>query len=52
MLLYDPSLSRAALEQLADLLVEAGLLNVAEKPGAVNDVIDRLATHFGKRVLP
>jgi glycerol-3-phosphate dehydrogenase len=52
MLLYDPSLSRAALEQLADLLVEAGLLSPAEKPSAVNAVIDRLATHFGKRVLP
>ena len=51
MLLYHPQLSLACLNQLADLLIEAGLLQPTEKPAAVNAVVERLATHFGKRVL-
>jgi glycerol-3-phosphate dehydrogenase len=50
MLLYHPGLSRNCLNQLADLLIEAGLLTAAEKTTAVNNVVERLATHFGKRV--
>jgi hypothetical protein len=33
------------------LLIEAELLSAAEKTAAVNAVVERLATHFGKRVL-
>jgi len=50
MLLYHPGLSRDCLNQLADLLIEAGLLTAAEKTTTVNNVTERLATHFGKRV--
>ncbi len=52
MLLYHPALRRAYLEQLADLMVEAGKLTPAEKSAAVNATADRLANHFGKKVLP
>jgi glycerol-3-phosphate dehydrogenase len=52
MLLYHPQLQREALHQLAELLVEADLLNAAEKTAAVDAVVDRLTTHFGKRVMP
>jgi glycerol-3-phosphate dehydrogenase len=51
MLLYHPGLSHDCLNQLADLLIEAGLLAAAEKTIAVNNVIERLASHFGKRVV-
>jgi glycerol-3-phosphate dehydrogenase len=50
MLLYHPNLSRDCLNQLADLLIEARLLPAAEKTPAVASVIDRLKSHFGKRV--
>jgi glycerol-3-phosphate dehydrogenase len=50
MLLYHPNLTCTCLSQLADLLIEANLLAAAEKNAAVNAVIARLATHFGKRV--
>jgi len=52
MLLYHPNLTRDCLNHLADLLIEAGLLTAAEKAAAVGTVIDRLASHFGKQVLP
>jgi glycerol-3-phosphate dehydrogenase len=51
MLLYHPELTRECLDQLADLVIEEKLLNAGEKVGAVNAVVERLATHFGKRVL-
>ncbi|MCC7085674.1 MAG: glycerol-3-phosphate dehydrogenase/oxidase [Pirellulales bacterium] len=51
MLLYQPSLRRECLEQLADLLIEAGKLSVTEKQSAINAVVRRLQTHFGKRVV-
>jgi glycerol-3-phosphate dehydrogenase len=50
MLLYHPALQRECLEQLADLLIEAGKLTAVEKAAAVNAVVRRLQTHFGKRV--
>ena len=50
MLLYHPALRRECLEQLADLLIESGKLQPAEKTPAVNSVVLRLQTHFGKRV--
>ncbi len=52
MLLYVPSLGRETLEQLADLLIESGLLAADQKRSAVDAVVGRLALHFGKRVLP
>ena len=52
MLLYHPDLRRTYLEQLADFMVEAGKLTPAEKSAAVNTTVDRLANHFGKKVLP
>ena len=51
MLLYHPSLRRKTIEQLADLLVEAGLLADEQKLAAVDAVVGRLAQHFGKQVV-
>ena len=50
MLLYHPRLSRACLEELAGLLVEAERLSVAGLNDAVERTIDRLVRHFGKRL--
>jgi glycerol-3-phosphate dehydrogenase len=50
MLLYHPHLTRDCLNQLADLLIEAGKLHENEKSASVNSVIQRLSEHFGKRV--
>jgi glycerol-3-phosphate dehydrogenase len=50
MLLYHPNLERACLDQLADLLIEAGLLSADQKVAAVDSVVDRLYKHFGKRM--
>ncbi|HZZ27841.1 MAG TPA: glycerol-3-phosphate dehydrogenase/oxidase [Pirellulales bacterium] len=52
MLLYHPQLSRECLNQLADLLIEAELLTVAEKADVGARIAERLLSHFGKRVLP
>ncbi|HTQ39265.1 MAG TPA: glycerol-3-phosphate dehydrogenase/oxidase [Pirellulales bacterium] len=52
MLLYHPQLTRGCLNQLADLLIEACRLSSTDKTAAVDAVVERLATHFGKRVLP
>ncbi len=52
MLLYHPNLERKTLVELAELLIEAGLLNSAQKEEAVTSVIGRLEAHFGKRVIP
>ena len=51
MLLYQPSLHRQTLDQLADLLIEAGRLSAAEKSNAVASTIARLSSHFGKSVV-
>lgn len=50
MLLYHPNLERRCLDQLADLLIEAGLLAADQKFAAVDSLVDRLLKHFGKRV--
>jgi glycerol-3-phosphate dehydrogenase len=50
MLLYDPRLTKACLEDLATMLVEAGHLSVSKTPAAVAATIQRLETHFGKHV--
>lgn len=50
MLLYDPRLTKACLEDLATMLVEAGHLSASEIPAAVAATIQRLESHFGKHV--
>jgi glycerol-3-phosphate dehydrogenase len=50
MLLYQQSLSRRQLMELADLLVEARLLAPDERDSAVAATTARLRTHFGKNV--
>jgi len=50
MLLYDPRLTKACLEDLATLLVQAGHLSTSEVPAAVAATVQRLETHFGKHV--
>jgi glycerol-3-phosphate dehydrogenase len=50
MLLYQPSLRRKTIEQLSDMLVEAGLLADEQKLAEVDSVVGRLAQHFGKQV--
>ncbi|HUY31882.1 MAG TPA: glycerol-3-phosphate dehydrogenase/oxidase [Pirellulales bacterium] len=50
MLLYDRRLSEPALRELAGLLVEAGLLKAGEIEAEVGRTIERLKTHFGKRL--
>jgi glycerol-3-phosphate dehydrogenase len=51
MLLYQPSLRRKTIEQLANLLGEAGLLAGEQKLATVDSVVGRLAQHFGKQVV-
>jgi glycerol-3-phosphate dehydrogenase len=51
MLLYHPHLSRACLEDLAHLLVEAGRLTKASEMSEVQRAIDRLAIKYGKRAV-
>lgn len=41
MLIYHPAVRREALEQLADLLIDAGLLTSAERNDAVNTIVAR-----------
>jgi glycerol-3-phosphate dehydrogenase len=48
LLLYYPRLSRACLEDLAALMVEAGLLRPDETNYSVQHCIDRLRSHFGR----
>ncbi|HWB00329.1 MAG TPA: FAD-dependent oxidoreductase [Pirellulales bacterium] len=50
MLLYDPSLSRAMLVELAKALVAEGRLAASNVNSAVDSVVDRLRTHFGRIV--
>lgn len=50
MLLYDPRLTKACLEDLAALLVAAGRLSASETPAAVAATVQRLENHFGKRL--
>ena len=41
MLVYHPAVRREAIEQLADLLIDAGLLTSAERNDAVNTLVTR-----------
>jgi glycerol-3-phosphate dehydrogenase len=50
MLLYEPRLSQACLEDLAQLLVEAGKLPPSDIAKAVSETVARLENHFGKRL--
>lgn len=52
MLLYHPNLSRASLESLAELLVEAGRLPPDRGKSDVDRTIARLENHFGKQIEP
>lgn len=52
MLLFAEPLGRQTLDELAQLLVEAGLLAPAAVEAELQTTIARLAEHFGKRVLP
>jgi glycerol-3-phosphate dehydrogenase len=51
MLLYERTLSRACLARLADLLVERGRLSAQRRDADVAATIERLRSHFGKRVV-
>jgi glycerol-3-phosphate dehydrogenase len=50
MSLYDPSLSRSRLRELAELMVAEGKLSAAEVPAAVERVVERLRRHFGRNI--
>lgn len=50
MLLYDPGLSRATLQDLAGLLVQEGKLAAGDVATQVTATCRRLLDHFGKRV--
>jgi len=50
MLLYDPRLSRRTLEELADLLVESGRLNAAEKLAAIDRALQRLLEIYARKL--
>jgi hypothetical protein len=50
MLLYHRPLTRRCLEQLAGVLVEAGLLSAAEVDEEIEITTERLRERFGKRV--
>ncbi|HXT57482.1 MAG TPA: glycerol-3-phosphate dehydrogenase/oxidase [Pirellulales bacterium] len=50
MLLYDRRLSRACLRQLAAILVEAGLVPPDAAETEVEQTVERLKSHFGKRL--
>jgi len=51
MLLYQP-LARATLEELAQLMVDAGRLEASRADASVTELIARLADRYGKRVDP
>jgi len=51
MLLFAPELSRACLRELAGLLAAGGRLDPTKIDAAVSATEERLATHFGKRVV-
>jgi glycerol-3-phosphate dehydrogenase len=47
---FHPGLSREVLRQLGTLMVAEGKLSAGEIDLAVERVIDRLASHFGRRI--
>ncbi len=50
MLLYQRQLSRACLDELAQLLAESGRLAADQTAAAVDGAVNRLSIHFGKKV--
>lgn len=50
MLVYHPRLTIGCLEQLADLLVEAGRMKAEDRDAKIAAAVDRLATCYGKTV--
>ncbi len=50
MLLYHHPLTRESLEKLAELLAAEGILSAANIASEVERTIERLQTHFGKRI--
>lgn len=52
MMLFARRLTRTTLEELADLLVEEGMLRAAERDGAIERTITRLRNHFGRTLDP
>lgn len=48
MLLYEPGLCRATLDELADLLIVAGHLASPNKEAEITRVVTRLQAHFGR----
>lgn len=51
MFLYDPNLSLACLRRLAEMLAEEGCMTSGDIEREVGAEIERLRTHFGKRVV-
>jgi hypothetical protein len=47
---FHPGLSRRVLRQLAEWMVSEGKLAAAEADAAVQRVIERLRSHFGRRI--
>ncbi|GAA4422271.1 glycerol-3-phosphate dehydrogenase/oxidase [Bremerella cremea] len=52
MLVFDPTLSVAHLEAVADALIEAGKLSADARQTTIDQYIQRMDTRFGKQVLP
>jgi len=50
MLLYHRPLTQRCLEQLADVMVEAGLLDRAQRKSAIAAPMERLGERFSKKV--
>ncbi len=50
MTLYDPTLSRSRLRELAELMVAEGKLSASEISAAVDRVVERLKRHFGRNI--
>jgi glycerol-3-phosphate dehydrogenase len=50
MLLFARRLGRRTLVELADLLVEAGVIDAARKEAEIERTVRRLADHFGRRL--
>lgn len=50
MLVFAQTLTRETLADLADCLVEAGVVPPADRPREIESTIDRLATYYGRRI--
>lgn len=52
MLLYEPELTRESLDAVAECLVEQGILDPGEQGSAVAECVHRLATRYGRDLVP